>query len=280
VPEARTVSLPDGRSIPALGLGTWHMGESKTERKSEADALRAGIELGLTVIDTAEMYANGGAEEVVADAIAGIRDRIFLVSKVLPSNASRAGTIAACERSLKRLRTEHIDLYLLHWRGSYELGDTVEAFERLKASGKIGSWGVSNFDTDDMEELRDVAAGVGCQADQVLYHAASRGIEHDLLPYCQQAGIVTMAYCPLGQGKLLKDAAIGQIARKHGMPTSAVALAWLLRQPNVLAIPKSANVGRVREFAQAFDVTLDAAELAEIDIKFPPPRRKAPLDMS
>lgn len=273
-----TVRLPGGRVVPALGLGTWHMGETRKPRAAEAVALRAGLDLGLTVIDTAEMYASGGAEEVVAEAIAGRRDDVFIVSKVLPSNASRNGTVAACEASLKRLKTDRIDLYLLHWRGSYPLADTVAAFEALQAAGKIGAWGVSNFDADDMAELSRVSGG--CAANQVLYHLASRGIEWRLLSDMQRRGIVTMAYCPLGQGRVLENKAIEAIARKHGVAGSAIALAWLLSKPQVMAIPKSAQADRVRDFAKAREVKLDAEDLAALDKAFPPPKRQEALDMS
>ncbi|NJM29824.1 MAG: aldo/keto reductase [Rhizobiales bacterium] len=274
---AKTVTLPNGTKLPALGLGTWHMGERGGG--AEAAALRTGIELGLRVIDTAEMYADGGAEEVVADAMAGLRERVYLVSKVLPHNASHHGTIAACERSLKRLKTDRIDLYLLHWRGSVRLSESVEAFEQLKAAGKIVRWGVSNFDKDDMQELHRLANGKHCIANQVLYHAGSRGIEFDLLPYHQQHGLLTMAYCPLGQAALLSHPLLAKIASKHKAATSAVALAWLMTKQGVLPIPKSAQPDRVRDFVKALDFELDAEDIALIDKEFPPPRRKTPLDI-
>jgi diketogulonate reductase-like aldo/keto reductase len=271
---SKTIKLPSGRSIPALGLGTWHMGEARSDRAAEAKALRAGIDLGLTLVDTAEMYASGGAEEVVAAATAGVRDQVYLVSKVLPQNATKAGTIQACEKSLKRLGTDRLDLYLLHWQGSHPLRGTIEAFERLKAQGKIAAWGVSNFDARDMAGL-----GAGCAANQVLYHAGSRGIEYDLLPLCQTSKIAVMAYCPLGQGDLVGNATMKALAAKHGVPPSAIALAWLLSKPGVAAIPKSARVERVAEFAKAYDVVLDAEDIAVIDRNFPPPKRKAALDI-
>jgi diketogulonate reductase-like aldo/keto reductase len=270
------LKLRNGKTFPPLGLGTWHMGERGSDRRAETAALRTGIEIGLSVIDTAEMYANGGAEEVVAEAISGHREQVYLVSKVLPSNASRQGTIAACEKSLKRLKTDLIDLYLLHWRGSYKLSETIDAFETLKLAGKIAGWGVSNFDTDDMRELSDEAA---CAANQVLYHAGSRGIEASLLPYHQQRGIVTMAYCPLGQGDLLNHPVMTKLAAKHRVASSAVALAWLLTKPGVLAIPKSAKPERVKEFVAALTLKLDADDLALIDKELPPPKRKVPLDI-
>ena len=275
--KSNTVQLPGSRSIPALGLGTWHMGEKKADREREVAALKAGIDLGLTLIDTAEMYGNGGAEEVVADAIAGVRDKVYLLSKVLPHNASRKGTIGACEQSLRRLKTERIDLYLLHWRGSYPLADTVAAFERLKSDGKIVAWGVSNFDVDDMAELKRISNGDRCAANQVLYHLGSRGIEWQLLPDSQRAGVAIMAYCPLGQGDLIGHPAIVQLARKHAVAPSAIAVAFLLAKPGVIAIPKSAHAERVHEFAKARDVKLDAEDYALLDREFPPPKRKAAL---
>ena len=275
--QSNTVQLPSGKKIPVLGLGTWHMGEKKSDRAREVAALKAGIDVGLTLIDTAEMYGNGGAEEVVAEAIAGVRDKVYLVSKVLPHNASRRGTITACEQSLKRLKTERIDLYLLHWRGSFSLADTVAAFERLKAEGKIGHWGVSNFDVDDMAELKRVADGDRCAANQVLYHLGSRGIEWQLLPDSQRAGIPIMAYCPLGQGELIGHPAIVQLARKHSVSSAAIALAFLLTRPGVLAIPKSSHTERVKDFANAYDVKLDTEDFALLDREFPPPKRKTAL---
>ncbi|MEO6024607.1 MAG: aldo/keto reductase [Burkholderiales bacterium] len=277
--QLNTVRLPSGRIIPALGLGTWHMGEKKAARRKEVAALKAGIELGLTVIDTAEMYGNGGAEEVVAEAIAGARDKIQLVSKVLPHNASRKGTLAACEQSLRRLKTERIDLYLLHWRGSYPLADTVAAFERLKAEGKIVAWGVSNFDVDDMGDLKRISNGDRCAANQVLYHLGSRGIEWQLLPDSQHAGMPIMAYCPLGQGELIGHPAIVRLARKHSVSPSAIALAFLLSKPGILAIPKSSQADRVRDFATAREVKLDVEDCALLDREFPPPTRKTALEI-
>ena len=277
--QSNTVQLPSGRAIPALGLGTWHMGEKKADRAREIAALKAGIDLRLTVIDTAEMYGNGGAEEVVADAIAGTRDRVYLVSKVLPHNASRKGTIAACERSLKRLKTDRIDLYLLHWRGSYPLANTVASFEQLKSEGKIVDWGVSNFDADDMAELKRVGDGDRCAANQVLYHLGSRGIEWQLLPDSQRAGIPIMAYCPLGQGELIGHPAIVQLADKHAVAPSAIALAFLLAKPGILAIPKSSHAERVKDFATAREVKLDAEDVAILDREFPPPECKMALNI-
>ena len=275
----RHVQLSNGTSVPALGLGTWKMGEDSRHRASEVKALRRGLDLGLSLIDTAEMYAEGGAEEVVGEAIAGCRDTVYLVSKVYPHNASKAGVAAACERSLKRLKTDRLELYLLHWRGSYPLSETVEAFERLVSQGKIKSWGVSNFDTDDMAELAKIAKAGACVADQVLYHLGSRGIEFDLLQACQGSGIAVMAYSPLGQGDVLDDTVVVKIAKARGVSAAAVALAWVLRQPGMIAIPKAATLAHVEANASAQDLVLDAAELAALDKAFPPPKRKTALGM-
>ena len=226
----RRVTLPDGTEVPALGQGTWRMGERSRAAKQEADALRLGIDLGLTLIDTAEMYGNGGAEQVVADAIAGRRDKVFIVTKVVPQNASRAGVPVACERSLKRLRIDSIDLYLLHWPGSHPLGETVEAFETLREAGKIRRWGVSNFDAAYMEALFGLPHGGACAANQVLYHPDSRGIEYDLLPWCREHRVPVMAYSPIGQGGLLlRSRALAEVAKRHGATPAQIAIAWGLR---------------------------------------------------
>ena len=274
-----TVTLPGGERAPALGLGTWHMGERFVEARREADALRAGIDLGLTLIDTAEMYGEGGAEKIVAEATAGRRDKVFIVSKVYPHNASRAGAIAACERSLKRLKTDRIDLYLLHWRGSVPLAETVEAFERLKADAKIRHWGVSNFDASDMAELLALKAGPSCASNQVLYHLGERGIEWQLQPECEQRGIPIMAYSPLGQGRILGNLALTVVASRHGVTPATAAVAWTLRRPGVISIPKSSSVKRVRELARAADLRLGAEDLADLDKAFPPPKGQRPLAM-
>ena len=276
----RSVTLKNGSTVPVLGLGTWRMGERGSERAAEVAALKLGLELGIRLIDTAEMYGEGKAEEIVADAVAGRRDEIFIVSKVYPHNASRKGAIAACERSLKRLKTDRLDLYLLHWRGSHPLAETVEAFETLKKDGKIKSWGVSNLDADDMRELEGVPGGKNCVSDQVLYHLGSRGIEWQLLPYCQKAKIMVMAYSPLGQGPILRKPALKTIADKHGGDVAAVALAWVLRQPGVIAIPKATNPAHVRANMKALDVKLDAEDLKALDAAFPPPQRGSPLAMT
>ncbi len=268
-----------GRPVPVLGQGTWYIGDSTATRANEIAALRRGIECGMTLIDTAEMYGNGRAENLVGEAIAGMRNRVYLVSKVLPSNASTEGTIRACEASLKRLRTDAIDLYLLHWRGRYPLSDTVSAFEQLIAQGKIRAWGVSNFDVDDMEELFAILGADACAANQVLYNPEHRGIEYDLLPWCHAHDVRVMAYSPVGQGgKLLNSAAIKAAARKHGVSPAQVALAWCLRQP-VVAIPKAGSVKHVEENAAAADLALDVEDLAGIDRTCPPPKRKQSLDM-
>ena len=276
----RSVTLKSGDKVPVLGLGTWRMGERKPERAAEVAAIRLGLDLGARLVDTAEMYGEGGAEEMLAEALAGRRDDIYLVSKVYPHNASRKGTIAACERSLKRLKTDRLDLYLLHWRGSVPLAETVEAFEALRKDGKIRQWGVSNLDTGDMQELAGVPNGGNCASNQVLYHLDSRGIEWSLLPYCQQANVMVMAYSPLGQGPLLRKPALKKIADKHGVDPAAVALAWVLRNPGAVAIPKAVNPEHVRANWKALDVQLDADDLKAIDAAFPPPKRAAPLEMT
>ena len=276
----KQVTLKSGDKVPVLGLGTWRMGESRSERSAEVAAIRLGLDLGLTLIDTAEMYGEGGAEQAVAEAIAGRREGLFIVSKVYPHNASRAGAIAACERSLKRLGTDRIDLYLLHWRSTVPLAETVEAFARLKTDGKIRNWGVSNFDTADMDELAGVQHGGDCASNQVLYHLDSRGIEWQLLDTCREAKVMVMAYSPLGQGPLLRKPALKKIADKRGVDPAAIALAWALRQPGVVAIPKAVRPEHVRANMKALDVKLAADDLKALDAAFPPPRRATPLDMT
>ena len=274
----RLVRLPDGTAVPALGQGTWKMGEGQRPRAEEAAALRLGLDLGMTLIDTAEMYGEGAAEEVVAEAIAGRRDEVFLVTKVYPHNATRRQTAAACERSLKRLRTERIDLYLLHWRGDAPLAETVGEFEKLKAAGKIRAWGVSNLDADDLAEV--AAISPACAADQVLYNPEYRGIEFDLLPWCGRRGMAVMAYSPVGQaGRLLRAPALAQAADRHNATPAQIAIAWSLRQPGIISIPKAGDATHVRHNAAAADIVLDAADFAAIDAAFPPPRRRVPLAM-
>ncbi|ELP1298214.1 aldo/keto reductase [Pseudomonas aeruginosa] len=269
----KTLTLIDGQEVAAIGQGTWHLGERPGERKREVAALREGIELGMTLIDTAEMYAEGGAEEVVGAAIAGCREGVFLVSKVYPHNASRKGLPAACERSLRRLGCETIDLYLLHWQGRYPLEETIEAFERLRDQGKILRWGVSNFDLGDMYELD----GSACAANQVMYNLEERGIEYDLLPWCQERGMPVMAYCPVGQGgRLLRHPALGEIAARHDASSAQVALAWLLEQ-GVIAIPKAVTSAHIRQNAAAAGLELSADDLRALDRAFPPPTRKRNL---
>jgi diketogulonate reductase-like aldo/keto reductase len=275
----RHVTLPNGRAVPALGLGTWHMGEDTRQRGAEVRALQAGLDLGLSLIDTAEMYGEGGAEEVVAGAIKGRRQSVYLVSKVYPHNASLKGTVAACERSLKRLQTDRIDLYLLHWRGDYALADTVAAFERLEKEGKIGGWGVSNFAPADMAELGRVPSGSPCLTNQVLYHPGARGIEWDLLPKAAASGGTVMAYSPLGQGDILDVPVLAALAAKHGVTPAAIALAWALRHANVIAIPKASTLAHVAANAAAAGLQLDAADLSALDAVFPPPRKAVPLAM-
>lgn len=274
-----TIKLPSGETVPALGQGTWYMGEQPRHAAEEATALWLGLDLGMSLIDTAEMYGSGGAEEVVADAIAGRRSEAFLVSKVLPENATREGTIAACERSLRRLGTDVIDLYLLHWRGSPKLADTLAAFETLMQDGKIRSWGVSNFDTDDMEELLALPGGDACACNQVLYNPTRRGIEFDLLPLCRERHIPIMAYSPIEQGRMLNHTTLKAVAARHKATPAQIVLAWVIRQDGVIAIPKAASEKHVRENRAAVDIVLSADDLAELDKAFPPPKRKRSLEM-
>ena len=276
----RTVRLPDGLEVPALGQGTWHMGENARLKQQEVAALKLGIELGVTLIDTAEMYGNGGAEEVIAEAIAGRRDGLFLVSKVYPHNASRSGVPAACERSLRRLRVDCIDLYLLHWPGSHPLSETVDAFEALKAAGKIRTWGVSNFDTGEMGRVWKLPNGSHCATNQVLYNPDSRGIEFDLLPWCASHKMPIMAYSPVGQGgRLLRSKALKSVAERHNATPGQVAIAWSMRSGAAISIPKATSPAHVRENAGAGDLVLSEADLAEIDAVHPPPRKKQGLEI-
>lgn len=273
------LKLPSGETVPRFGLGTWRMGESARARKDEVAALRAGLDLGVTLIDTAEMYGDGVAEEIVAEAVGERRDDIFIVSKVLPGNASRRGTIAACERSLKRLRTDRIDLYLLHWRDGTPLEETIEAFLTLAGMGKIRHWGVSNFDLSDMRELAALPAGEACAANQVLYNLTRRGIEFDLLPWQRERRIPTMAYSPIEQGRMLGHAELKKIAAGRGVSAAQVALAWLLRQPDMIVIPKATSLAHLRDNVAALDLTLTGDDLAALDRAFPPPKRAQPLSM-
>ena len=275
----KTVRLPSGENLPALGLGTWMIGDDPRKRADEIAALRRGMDLGMTLIDTAEMYGEGASERLVGEAISGRRDEVFLVSKVYPHNASREGTVAACERSLKRLGTDRLDLYLLHWRGQYPLAETVAAFEGLKAAGKIRHWGVSNLDASDMNELMGVPGGDEVAANQVLYNLSRRGIEWDLLPLMQARGIPVMAYSPVEQAKLLKDRRLAALAADHGVSIAQLALAFVLDRDGVIAIPKAGRAGHVEDNAGALDIVVTDELRAGLDALFPPPRRATSLEM-
>ncbi|MDP2410465.1 MAG: aldo/keto reductase [Pseudolabrys sp.] len=279
MPPIPTVTLPSGATMPVYGLGTWRMGESAPRRADEVAALRHGLALGVTLIDTAEMYGDGEAEAIVADAVGPRRDSVFIVSKVLPENASRRGTIAACEGSLKRLKTDRIDLYLLHWRGAEPLAETLEAFAALVKAGKIGDWGVSNFGIDDMQEVAALPGGSACATSQVLYNLTRRGIEFDLMPWCRQHKMPVMAYSPIEQGRLLGHAALRAVGLRHGATPAQVALAWLLRQDGLVTIPKASTLAHVEENLAALELRLTAADLATLDQAFPPPRKATPLAM-
>ena len=274
-----TVTLPSGQTVPQLGQGTWHMGESGRMRKDEVAALKLGLDLGMTLIDTAEMYGNGGAEEVVAEAVQGRRNECFIVSKVLAENSTRAGTIAACERSLKRLKTDRIDLYLLHWRGRPKLEETVSGFEALLTAGAIRAWGVSNFDVDDMEELIALKGGTACAGNQVLYNLRRRGIEAGLLPWCRERGIPIQAYSPIEQGRLLRDRALTAVAIRHRATPAQIALAWVLRHKDTMVIPKATMLEHVRENRAALDIALTERDLGELNRAFPPPKGRRPLEL-
>lgn len=279
VTEIASVALPDGERIPKLGQGTWEMGERPARRADEIAALREGIALGMTLIDTAEMYGEGATETLLAEALHGLRDEVFLVSKVYPHNASRRGVQAACEASLKRLKTDRIDLYLLHWRGTVPLEETVAGFEALREAGKIRHWGVSNFDTDDMEALFSVPGGDACATNQILYNVARRGPEFDLLPWLAERRLPAMAYSPVDHARLPKRSALDDIAHARGVSVFQVALAWVLRQPGVFAIPKAARVEHVRDNRRALDLNLTTEECAALDAYFKPPRGKRSLEM-
>ena len=274
----RQVTLPGGETVPALGQGTWRMGEDRSRRKDEIATLRHGVEIGLTLIDTAEMYGEGATETLVGEALSDVRDQVFLVSKAYPHNAGRTSLPAACDRSLRRLRTDRIDLYLLHWRGSVPLGETVEAMEALRAAGKIRHWGVSNLDTDDMEELV-AAGGYACATDQILYNLTRRGPEYSLLPRLDALGISVMAYSPVEQGRLVRGGAAAQVAARHGVTAAAVALAWCMRRPGTIAIPKTGSLTHLGENAKARDLALTAEDLADLDFGYPGPTRSGPLEM-
>jgi diketogulonate reductase-like aldo/keto reductase len=277
-PIMKTVSLPGGEIVPALGQGTWMMGERRDRRTAEIAALRAGVDLGMTLIDTAEMYGDGAAETLIGEALGPVRDELFLVSKAYPQNASRKRLPLACEASLRRLGTDRLDLYLLHWRGSVPLGETVEAMEALRAAGKIRHWGVSNLDTDDMEDLL-AAGGDACSTDQILYNLTRRGPEHDLLPWLRDHAMPVMAYSPVEQGRLVAHPALAGIAERLDATPAQVALAWTLHRDGVIAIPKAGSVAHVRENRAAADLALPDAVLAALDKAFPRPRERRPLEM-
>ena len=275
----RTAALPSGEAVPVLGQGTWRMGERVGRRQEEVAALRMGLDLGMTLIDTAEMYAEGAAEQVVGEAIAGRRAEVFLVSKVLPQNATRRGTVTACHASLKRLGVDQIDLYLLHWHGRVPLAETLEAFDELRQSGAIRYWGVSNFDTEEMQQVVALPGGTVLTSNQVLYNLGRRGIEFGLLPWCREHRIPVMAYSPIEQGRLLEKSTLEAAARRRGVTPAQVALAWVLRQDGMIAIPKSAHPDHLRQNRAALDIHLTAQDLAELDRGFPPPRQKVPLEI-
>ena len=273
------VTLPGGETVPALGQGTWYMGEDASARADEVRALQEGIELGMTLIDTAEMYASGGAEGVVGEAVAGRRDDVFLVSKVLPHHAGYDDCLHACEQSLARLGTDRLDLYLLHWRGGIPLEETLEAFERLLDDGMIGAWGVSNFDANDMSELLALPGGDAVATDQVLYNLTRRWPEAGLLQGCRELAIPLMAYSPIEQGRMLRHPALAEVAERHGVTAAQVALAWLLEHDDVIVIPKAASLEHVRENRQALALELTSDDLATLDAAFPAPRGRAAMEM-
>lgn len=275
----QSIALPDGERVPRLGIGTWYMGEDRAAFDAEVTALRHALDRGVTLIDTAEMYGSGGAEDVVGTAIEGRRDGLFIVSKVLPSNAGHADAIKACERSLRRMGTDRIDLYLLHWRGGTPLGETIAAFEDLKAAGKIRHWGVSNFDTGDMADLLIAEGGGAVAANQILYNLSRRGPEWDLLPACRKNGLPVMAYSPLEQGRLAGEPALAEVAARHGVRPLQVALAWVLAQPGTIAIPKSADPAHIDQNLAALDIDLTADDMATLDAAFPPPGGPCPLEI-
>jgi diketogulonate reductase-like aldo/keto reductase len=277
--RVKTVALPSGEKVPAFGMGAWNIGDDRAARAEEIATLRLGLDLGATLIDTAEMYGDGRSEELIGEALAGRRDEAFIVSKVYPHNASRNGIPAACERSLKRLKTERIDLYLLHWRGSVPLAETMEAFVALQKAGKIRHYGVSNLDLSDMQELWKVAGGAAVAANQLLYNLTRRGIEWDLLPWLRERRVPVMAYSPIEQARLVGNAKLAGFARRHGMTPAQAALAWLLAKDGVIAIPKTARRDRLKENLGALERPLDAAQLAELDRLFPPPAAAQPLEM-
>jgi len=275
----KTVALPSGERVPAFGMGTWMMGQDKAARGEEIATLQHGLDLGASLIDTAEMYGEGRAEELIGEAIAGRRDQVFLVSKVYPHNASREGAVLACERSLRRLKTDRIDLYLLHWRGNVPLAETMDAFMTLQQSGKIRHFGVSNLDLADMQELWAVPRGSATATNQLLYNLARRGIEWNLLPQLRARGIPVMAYSPIEQAKLLSHRKLVEFAKRSGITPAKAALSWLLASDDVIVIPKTSHRERLRENLAALDIQLTTAQLAELDQLFPPPKGPRPLEM-
>lgn len=275
----RHTQLSSGEQVPVLGLGTWHMGERPENRQDELDAIRSAIDNGMKLIDTAEMYGDGASEELIGTALGGRRADAFIVSKVLPHHATRRGTVAACEASLRRLATDYIDMYLLHWPGAVPLEVTLEAFEALQRAGKIRHWGVSNFDTADMEELLALRGGDAVAANQVLYNLTRRGIEFDLMPWCEQRKLPVMAYSPLDQGRLLGSPELLRLAAEHSATPAQIALRWVLRKDLTIALPKAGTPGHVGQLRSALDIPLSAQDLAALDRAFPPPQRKLPLEV-
>jgi diketogulonate reductase-like aldo/keto reductase len=275
----KQVTFPDGRTVPALGIGTWKMGEDAKRRSDELAALRLAIDLGITLIDTAEMYGEGAAEELIGEAISGRRDKVFLVSKVYPHNAGRRSARQACERSLRRLGVESIDIYLLHWRGSIPLAETFDALAKLQSEGKIRAYGVSNLDTDDMEEAFGILAGRQIVTNQILYNLTRRSPEYDLLPFCREHRIPVMAYSPVEQGRLLRHRGLEEIAKRRGATPAQVAIAWLLAQRGMIAIPKAGNPKHVEENCGAAKITLTSSELSELEREFPRPKKRKALEM-
>jgi diketogulonate reductase-like aldo/keto reductase len=275
----RSIILPSGEEIAALGQGTWHFGERPMRRADEITSIRLGLDLGMTVLDTAEMYGDGASEVLVAEAIAGRRDEVFLVDKVLPQNATRVGTVRACKASLARLHTDHIDLYLLHWRGNVPLAETVEGFVDLMAEGLIRYWGVSNLDGDDMVELTGLPGGEQVQTDQILYNLSRRGPEYDLIPWLSERAIPIMAYSPIEQGRVLGHPALEEVARRHAAKPAQIALAWVLRHDGVNAIPRAGTPAHVRQNAASAEIRLAPEDLSLLDEAFPPPIRPRPLEM-
>lgn len=275
----RYTQLPSGEEIPVLGLGTWHMGERPAKRRDELDAIRSAVDHGMNLIDTAEMYGDGAAEELIGEALGGRRTDVFIVSKVLPHHATRRGTVAACENSLRRLATDYVDMYLLHWPGAVPLEETLEAFDALLRAGKIRHWGVSNFDTADMEALRALRGGDAVATDQVLYNLTRRGVEFDLLPWCRQRALPIMAYSPLEQGRLLGHPELLRLAAEHAATPAQIALRWVLRNDATIALPKAGTPDHVGQLRGALDIPLSQQDMAALDRAFAPPARKVPLEV-